>query len=106
MVIGGYWRLGIAYNLGTRAGRYTLVNVPAEAARHPGWYDPRADAPRSDEVEALARRLLGSRTPVAIVATPGIATAQPLERLAGLLRLHPAIAVPGAIVFVPPVTTR
>jgi hypothetical protein len=106
VVIGGYWRLGITYHLGTSAGHYTLVNVPAEAARHPGWYDPRADAPRSDEVEALARRLLGSRTPVAIVATPGIATAQPLDRLAGLLRLHPAIAVPGAIVFVPPVTTR
>jgi 4-amino-4-deoxy-L-arabinose transferase-like glycosyltransferase len=106
VVIGGYWRLGIAYHLGTSVRRYTLVNVPAEAACHPGWYDPRADAPRSEEVEALARRLLATPMPVAIVATPGIATAEPLERLAGLLRLHPAIAVPGAIVFVPPVTTR
>ncbi len=104
VVIGGYWRLGVAYQLGASAPRYSLVNVPAEAARHPGWYDPRVDAPRSGELENLAQRLLASPTPVAIVVAPGIATAPALEHLARRLHLHPAIEVPAGIVFIPPVT--
>ena len=106
VVLSGYWRLGIAYHLGASAGRYAIVNVPAEAARHPGWFDPRADAARSDEVDHLARRLLASGTPVAIVVTPGLATTPALERLAGLLGLRPAVAVPGGVVFTPSPTLR
>ena len=106
VVIGGYWRLGVAYSLGDAAARYTLVNVPAEAARHPGWYDPRCDVPTPEEVQALARRLLASPAPVAVIATPGLGTTPELERLAALLRLRPALTVPGAVLFLPAVTPR
>ncbi len=106
VVIGGYWRLGIAYHLGTSADLYTLLNVPAEAARHPGWYDPRTDSLGRDEIDGLTRRLLAAPVPVAIVAAPGIPTAPVLERLAGPLHLRPAIEVPGGIVFVPPLISR
>ncbi|MDD5562582.1 MAG: glycosyltransferase family 39 protein [Thermoanaerobaculaceae bacterium] len=106
VVIGGYWRLGVAYHLGAAAARDTLVNVPAEAARHPGWYDPRADVPAPDEVATLARRLLASPAAVAIVVTPGLGTAPVLERLAAVLHLRAALAIPGAVVFLPDAGAR
>jgi hypothetical protein len=105
VVIGGYWRLGVAYSLGDAAARYVLVNVPAEAARHPGWYDPRRDLPPAEELAELARRLLAARAPVAIVITPGLATASPLEELAARLHLRPALTTPGAVLFLPAVDT-
>jgi hypothetical protein len=95
VVIGGYWRLGIAYHLGDERSRFRLVNYPAEAALHPGWYDNASDTPTPGEVDQLLQRLRPRAAETAIVVSPGLRTAADLERLALALGLHPVLSVPG-----------
>ena len=62
VVVGGYWRLGLSYHLRPETSRFQLLNYPAEAASHPGWYetqvDRRAPAELDDLLARLVRRLL------------------------------------------------
>lgn len=101
VVIGGFWRLGIAYHLGGDAGRFLLVNVPASAAAHPGWYDPGSDRPSPGELDRLLEELETHPAPTAVVVTPGLPTADALARVALALGLRPALAVPGARAYLP-----
>ncbi|HUK11654.1 MAG TPA: hypothetical protein VLW17_00015 [Thermoanaerobaculaceae bacterium] len=101
VVVGGYWRLGIGYHLGRGAQRFELISYPAEAARHPGWYDDALDRPAADELERLATELRSREWRCAIVTQPGLATATDLAKLARALGLVPALAVPGATLEVP-----
>jgi hypothetical protein len=107
VVIGGYWRLGVAHHLGPQGARFELVNLPATAAAHPGWYDD-TDRLGSAELVALEARLrAGAASPaaVAVVATPGLATERPLAELARRLSLRQALAVPGAVLWLPTAST-
>ena len=101
VVIGGYWRLGIAYHLGDARGRFRLVNYPASAAAHPGWYDPRTDIPAPGELERLLVTMRPPAARVAVILTPGLATAPDLERLAGTLGLRAGLSVPGGRLWLP-----
>ncbi len=101
VVIGGYWRLGLVHHLGADAARFAVVNVPAGAARHPGWYDEDVEPPRRSEVDALAADLARDRRPVAMVVTPGIGTAPALHALADSLGLARVAEVPGGELYLP-----
>lgn len=100
VVVGGYWRLGVAFHLGAAASRYELVNAPASAAEHPGWYDDTTARAATGEVDALARRLLGGG-PTAVVIAPGLATEAELRRLAATLGLRRELAVPAGELYLP-----
>jgi hypothetical protein len=102
VVIGGYWRLGLSYHLGAARSRFVLVNYPASAAAHPGWYDPAADRPAPGELDGLLARLHGLAARTAIVVTPGLDTAVELRRLAVGLGLRRAFAAAGGELFLPP----
>jgi 4-amino-4-deoxy-L-arabinose transferase-like glycosyltransferase len=102
VVIGGYWRLGIAYHLGAARSRFALVNYPASAAAHPGWYEPTSDRPAPDELEALAAELRGCASRTAIVVTPGLEGSDGLERLGAALGLRPMLVVPGGEIWLAP----
>ncbi len=102
VVIGGFWRLGIAYHLAGDAGRFTLVNVPASAAAHPGWYDPRSERPAPGELDRLLAELRTEPRSVAVVVTPGLPESEDLARVALALGLRPALAVAGAELYLPP----
>ncbi|HVN31684.1 MAG TPA: glycosyltransferase family 39 protein [Thermoanaerobaculaceae bacterium] len=100
VVIGGYWRLGISYHLGDERSSFRLINYPAEAALHPGWYEDRSDTPAPGELA----RLLAALRPVrscAVVVTPGLSTTVDLDRLAAGLGLQSAVTVPGGRLWVP-----
>jgi hypothetical protein len=100
VVVGGYWRLGLAFHLGAGAARYQLVNVPASAADHPGWYDDATARPAAGELDALVRRLVGG-PPAAVVVAPGLATEADLRRLAASLGLRRELAVPAGELYLP-----
>ncbi len=102
VVVGGYWRLGLANHLGPERRRFLLVNLPAEAGRHPGWYDPLIDRPAPRELEDLSESLRNQAARAAIVVAPGLDTAAGLRALAALLGLRPALAVPGGELYLPP----
>ncbi|HLE61039.1 MAG TPA: hypothetical protein VI700_05840, partial [Thermoanaerobaculaceae bacterium] len=97
----GYWRLGIAYHLGSERDRFDLVNYPASAAAHPGWYDPGSDSPIPGELGRLLAGLRPGAAKTAVVVTPGMDTAADLERLAATLSLQPDLAVPGGRLWLP-----
>jgi len=105
VVIGGYWRLGVSFHLGREAGRYELVNVPASAAAHPGWYEDARDHGATLEVDELAARLTtpavaGRR--VAIIVTPGTVTAPQLTALARRLELRQVLRLRAAVLWAAP----
>lgn len=107
VVIGGYWRLGLWYHLGADSARFHLVNVPAEAARHPGWYDDAGSLPAAREVVVLFQEAATQRPPrTAVVVAPGLSTTQPLEWLARSLRLEPVTVVVGGELWVPPAVAQ
>jgi hypothetical protein len=101
VVLGGYWRLGLAFHLGPAGEHYELINYPASAAGHPGWYDAATDRPAPGELDSLLRRLHDG-PPVAVVVVPGLATEADLRRLAAALGLRPTLAVPAAELLAPP----
>jgi len=100
VVIGGYWRLGLAFHLGDASTRYELVNYPADVAGHPGWYDPATDRPAPGEIDDLLRRLHHGPPP-AVVVTPGLATEGELRGLAEALGLRRALVVPAGELLLP-----
>jgi len=102
VVIGGFWRLGIAYHLGGDAGRFTLVNLPASEAAHPGWYDPSWDRLSPGELDRLLDDLRTHPAPAAVVITPGLPTSDALAHVALALGLRPALDVPGARLYLQP----
>ena len=104
IIVGGYWRLGVAHHLGPRGPRYELVSVPAAATAHPGWYDDaqRPAATELADLEAGLRSGSGSVPSVAVIVAPGLATERPLVELAWRLGLRRALAVPGATLWLPP----
>ncbi|MGE5236310.1 MAG: hypothetical protein ACM3O7_08190 [Acidobacteriota bacterium] len=102
VVISGYWRLGISHCLGRKLPRYVLINVPREAALHPGWYDDATDLVVPSEVAGVAERLAAGNRRVAIVVSPGLRSTAVLEALAEGLGLGVALDVPGARLFAPP----
>lgn len=104
IVTSGYWWLELWYHLDRGGGRYELVEVPAAAGRHPGWYDPGSDVPGPAELERLAARLATRASATAVVVTPGLATAAPLARLATHLGLDSRLRLPNGLVFLPPAT--
>jgi hypothetical protein len=101
VVVGGFWRLGLAYHLAGETARYELMNYPASAASHPGWYEPAAERPAPGELDRLLSGLRSQGQPTAVVLTPGSATAADLKRLAAALGLQRDLAVPGAQLLVP-----
>jgi hypothetical protein len=101
VVIGGYWRLGLWYHLGHDVTRFDLVNVPEEAAHHPGWYDEATLLSADHEVLQLRQALAGHERATAVVVTPGLSTARPLMWLGSRLGLAPAATVPAAVLWVP-----
>ncbi|MGD1147790.1 MAG: glycosyltransferase family 39 protein [Thermoanaerobaculaceae bacterium] len=101
VVIGGYWRLGIAYHLGRDRTVFDLANYPTSAQAHPGWYDPQVDRPAPGELDRLLVELRPQVRRTAVVVAPGMATASDLQRLADALGLSPRLAVPGARLLVP-----
>jgi mannosyltransferase len=100
VVIGGYWRLGVAHHLRAAGARFDLVSVPTVSAAHPGWYDD-GERPAAGELDALAARLAAGGGTVAVVVAPGLATAAPLALLARRLGLTPALATPEAVLWLP-----
>jgi hypothetical protein len=102
VVIGGFWRLGLAYHLGGETSPYRLKNYPASAAAHPGWYDPSAERPAPGELDRLLSSARSQGQPTAVVLTPGSATAADLHHLATALGLRRDLDVPGAELLVPP----
>lgn len=100
VVVGGYWRLGLAFHLDVDAARWELINYPASVAGHPGWYDPATDRPAPGEIDDLLRRLHDGPPP-AVVVTPGLATEGDLRRLAAALGLQPVLAVPAGELLAP-----
>jgi hypothetical protein len=101
VVIGGFWRLGIAYHLAGDAGRFTLVNAPASAAPHPGWYDPRSERPAPGELDRLLAELRSEPRSTAVVVTPGLPESEALARVALALGLRPVLTVAGAELYLP-----
>jgi hypothetical protein len=103
VVVGGYWRLGLDYHLRRDGVRCTLVNYPAAAADHPGWYDD-SEHPQPGELEQLRTRVgqPANANPAAVVVSPGLVTVPDLERLARSLGLQPAFEVRGAVVWLAP----
>jgi 4-amino-4-deoxy-L-arabinose transferase-like glycosyltransferase len=102
VVVSGYWRLGIAYHLGGARPRFVLVNYPASAAAHPGWYDPAFDRPAPGELDRLVAVLRRRASGTAIVVTPGLEGSQDLERLAATLGLRPVLRVEGGEIWLAP----
>jgi hypothetical protein len=104
VIVGGYWRLGVAHHLGAARSHYVLVNVPAAAAAHPGWYDDagRPTVTELAELEAYLRAGSGPVPPVALIVAPGLATERPLVELARRLGLHRDLLVTGAELWLPP----
>ena len=104
IIVGGYWRLGVAHHLGPRGSRYELINVPAAAAAHPGWYDDarRPTATELADLEAGLRSGSGAVPTVALIVAPGLATERPLVELARRLGLQRALTVTGATLWLPP----
>ncbi len=100
VIVGGYWRLGLGYHL-EGPQRFDLVSYPFEAGLHPGWYDTATDRPDPSDLAVIGRRLDASRSPVAVVASPGFATARDLEQLAASLGLRRATPSAGAVLFLP-----
>jgi len=92
VLVGGYWRLGVAYHLGARAP-FELVSVPEEAARHPGWFDAATDRPGPGELDRLRERLAGSQTPVALVIPRSLPGAGELSGLAAWLGGRPLLSI-------------
>jgi hypothetical protein len=103
VAVGGYWRLGLAYHLDVATASYELINVPASAAGHPGWYDRSTDRPAPGEIDSLLHRLRGGR-PAAVVVVPGLATESDLRRLAAALGLRRVLTVPAAVLMAPAAT--
>jgi hypothetical protein len=101
VVIGGYWRLGLSYHLGAARSPFVLMNYPASAAAHPGWYDPAADRPAPGELDGLLTALRNGGRRAAIVVTPGIGTAADLDRLGAALGLQPVLSVTGGLLLAP-----
>lgn len=101
VVIGGYWRLGIEFHLAGERDRFHLVNYPASATAHPGWYDARSDRPAPGELDRLAAALRPRAAQTAVLVTPGTDTAADLERLAATLSLQPGLAVAGGRLWLP-----
>jgi hypothetical protein len=101
VVIGGYWRLGIAHHLGEGLPGFALLNYPAAAASHPGWYDPASDRPSTSELDRLLAELRPQALRTAVLVTPGLGTAPALERLATTLALQPGLSVPGGTLWLP-----
>jgi hypothetical protein len=99
VVVGGYWRLGLWYHLRGSGREYELVNVPAAAARHPGWYDDAAERPAPGELAHLEARLRAHPGSVTVVVTPHLATTSSLEALARFLRLQPTLSGPVATLY-------
>ena len=106
IIVSGHWRLGVAHHLDPRGPRYELVNVPAAAAVHPGWYDDtqRPTATELADLEAGLRSGSGAVPPVGLIVAPGLATERPLVELARRLGLRRALTVPGATLWLPPET--
>jgi hypothetical protein len=101
IIVGGYWRLGLKYHLGAAAVSFRLVNFPAEAAAHPGWYDPRVDRPSPAELEGLVAELRRELPRTAVVENPSLPTAGDLTLLARALGLRRTLAVPGGVLYEP-----
>jgi len=102
VVVGGYWRLGLSYHLGAARARFALVNYPASAASHPGWYDPASDRPGAGELDALLAAARASGRPTAVVVGSGLPTAADLQRLVTALALQPVLGVPGGELWAGP----
>jgi hypothetical protein len=101
VVVGGYWRLGLWYHLAQTRERYEIVNVPAAAAAHPGWYQEEPGANAAAEAGALVSRLAPSPGRAAVVVSPGLASTGPLVTTAARLGLAAAQDVPGARLYAP-----
>lgn len=99
VVVGGVWRLGVAYHLQDGGARVELASYPSAAAAHPGWYVSGFDHPAPGELEALATRL--AARPAAVIVAPDVDTASDLRRLAGRLGLRPHPVTPVAELWLP-----
>jgi len=100
VIVGGYWRLGLDYQLHRDEARCTFINYPAAAAHHPGWYDDSSVWPQPGELERLRTQVgpTANSGALAIMVSPGLATTPDLERLARSLGLRPAFDAPGGVV--------
>ncbi len=101
IVVGGYWRLGLWYHLDEARKRYEIVNVPAAAAAHPGWYQEEPGVDAASETDVLVPRLAPSPGRAAVVVSPGLASTEPLVTMAVRLGLAPTLDVPGARLYAP-----
>ncbi|HNX49006.1 MAG TPA: glycosyltransferase family 39 protein [Thermoanaerobaculaceae bacterium] len=99
VVVGGAWRLGVAFQLQNSGSRVEPVSYPTAAAAHPGWYVSGYDHPAPGELEALATRL--AARPAAVIVAPGADTAGDLRRLAGRLGLRSLPVTPVVELWVP-----
>lgn len=102
VVVGGTWRLGLDFHLGTQAPGIDLINYPASAGRHPGWYVVGHDRPGPTEAELLVATLAPTATATAILVATGAETAPDLRRIAARLGLHSVAAFPGGELFLWP----
>jgi hypothetical protein len=94
VVLGGYWRLGLAFHLGAAAERYELINVPAAAARH-RWYDPATDRPAPGEATGCCAVCTTGRRSRSSWCRVWLTEAT-CDDLAAALWLRPVLAVPAA----------
>lgn len=101
VVVGGYWRLGLWYHLSKARERFDIVNVPASAAAHPGWYQEEPGDDTAAEIDVLVARLAPSPGRAAVVVSPGLASTEALETMAVRLGLAPTLDVPGARLYAP-----
>lgn len=102
VVVGGIWRLGLDYHLGSSASSIELISFPASAGRHPGWYVPGHDRPQPAEANELVALLAPTAGKTAVLVATQAETAPELRRLAARLGLHPVAVLGGAELYLRP----
>lgn len=101
VVTSGYWWLDLNATLPGDPSAWRLVAFPAGSATHPGWYVDGVERPTNEEVNELSATLT-TRKRVAVVVTPGLATATLLERMAARAGLARVVELPGARLLLRP----
>lgn len=101
VVTSGYWWLDLWYHLERTRRSFSIIQYPAAAMQHPGWYVDGVDRPRREELAKLGETLAAERNASAVIVTPGLSSAPDLAALAARLALRPRLEVAGGVLYLP-----